>query len=245
MPLRSIYVTTSWDDGHPLDLRLAELLVKYDLPATFYIPLRSERCVVTPIQIRELSRYFEIGGHTMTHCDLTAIPREAARREIADCRIAIEEITGAPCTSFCFPMGRFRRSQLAEVKIAGFRAARTVELMSFAAVRVVDGLAVIPTTLQAFPAGYSTVARNSLKRLHPMMLIRYMRLKGNDWVATAAAAMEHIVDYGGAFHIWGHSWEIAELHEWGNLERLFKLLADYRASASFVNNGALVDAVRA
>ena len=38
-----ILITTSWDDGHPLDLRLAELLHKYDVPATFYIPV-SEKC---------------------------------------------------------------------------------------------------------------------------------------------------------------------------------------------------------
>jgi putative transposase len=32
-------VTTSWDDGHPLDLKLAELLKKYDIPATLYMPM--------------------------------------------------------------------------------------------------------------------------------------------------------------------------------------------------------------
>lgn len=32
-------VTTSWDDGHPSDLKLAELLKRYDVPATFYIPI--------------------------------------------------------------------------------------------------------------------------------------------------------------------------------------------------------------
>jgi peptidoglycan/xylan/chitin deacetylase (PgdA/CDA1 family) len=32
-------VTTSWDDGHPLDLKLAELLKKYDVPATLYMPM--------------------------------------------------------------------------------------------------------------------------------------------------------------------------------------------------------------
>ena len=30
-------VTTSWDDGHKLDLKLAKLLKKYGVPATFYI----------------------------------------------------------------------------------------------------------------------------------------------------------------------------------------------------------------
>jgi peptidoglycan-N-acetylglucosamine deacetylase len=30
-------VTTSWDDGHKLDLKLARLLQKYNIAATFYI----------------------------------------------------------------------------------------------------------------------------------------------------------------------------------------------------------------
>ncbi len=30
-------VTTSWDDGHKLDLKLAHLLQKYNMPATFYV----------------------------------------------------------------------------------------------------------------------------------------------------------------------------------------------------------------
>ena len=32
---RVAYITTSWDDGHPLDFRVAELLAKYGLPGTF------------------------------------------------------------------------------------------------------------------------------------------------------------------------------------------------------------------
>ena len=36
--MKQTYITTSWDDGHPLDLRVAELLTKYGLHGTFYIP---------------------------------------------------------------------------------------------------------------------------------------------------------------------------------------------------------------
>src|SRR5438477_127046 len=31
-------LTTSWDDGHVLDFKVADLLSKYDLTGTFYIP---------------------------------------------------------------------------------------------------------------------------------------------------------------------------------------------------------------
>ena len=32
------FMTTSWDDGHPLDYRIAEMLQEYGLRGTFYIP---------------------------------------------------------------------------------------------------------------------------------------------------------------------------------------------------------------
>ena len=39
LPSEQPIVTTSWDDGHPLDVRLAELLSSYGVPGTFYLPL--------------------------------------------------------------------------------------------------------------------------------------------------------------------------------------------------------------
>jgi peptidoglycan/xylan/chitin deacetylase (PgdA/CDA1 family) len=241
---RSAYVTTSWDDGHPLDLRLAELLCKYDLPATFYIPLHNERAVLTPAHVRELSAMFEIGAHTVHHCDLRAVPNDMARREITDCKTALEQIIGHPCTAFCFPKGRFHQHHLAHIRDAGYRLVRTVELMSLAMPRIQGGLAIMPTSLQAAPAGFSTFARNSLKRLHPANLFRYVRYHKSDWAATAEAVLEHVLKCGGVFHLWGHSWEIEELGQWQNVERVFALLAQCKGQAMFVDNTKLADEAR-
>ena len=42
------YLTISVDDGHPTDFKSAELLARYGLKATFYIPARNpEREVMT------------------------------------------------------------------------------------------------------------------------------------------------------------------------------------------------------
>ena len=35
--MKKTIVTTSWDDGHKLDLKLAALLKKYNIKGTFYI----------------------------------------------------------------------------------------------------------------------------------------------------------------------------------------------------------------
>jgi peptidoglycan/xylan/chitin deacetylase (PgdA/CDA1 family) len=61
-------ITTSWDDGHPLDYKLVALLEKYDIKATFYIPLANvENNVMERSQMKDISNYHEIGGHTVNH----------------------------------------------------------------------------------------------------------------------------------------------------------------------------------
>lgn len=50
-------ITTSWDDGHLLDLKLAGLLQKYDIPATFYVTIENfERQGMTSQEIREIAQ---------------------------------------------------------------------------------------------------------------------------------------------------------------------------------------------
>jgi hypothetical protein len=41
------YITTSWDDGHPSDLRVAELLIKHGLRGTFYVPMTAQTATLT------------------------------------------------------------------------------------------------------------------------------------------------------------------------------------------------------
>jgi peptidoglycan/xylan/chitin deacetylase (PgdA/CDA1 family) len=64
--------TTSWDDGTIHDLRLAELLAKYDLPATFYIARKHEYGYLQEKDIAGLGQYFEIGAHTLNHVVLSS-----------------------------------------------------------------------------------------------------------------------------------------------------------------------------
>ena len=55
------YVTISVDDGHPTDLRSVDLLHKYGLKATFYVPgANGDRTVMKACEIREIDRQFEV-----------------------------------------------------------------------------------------------------------------------------------------------------------------------------------------
>src|SRR5690349_264179 len=65
--VKSVVLTTSWDDGHRSDLRLARMLSEYGLKATFYISPQNHEFagsdLLTPQEIRDLSCDFEIGAH--------------------------------------------------------------------------------------------------------------------------------------------------------------------------------------
>jgi peptidoglycan-N-acetylglucosamine deacetylase len=236
-----LYITTSWDDGHPLDLRVAELLHKYDLRATFYIPIENERPVLKSSEVRALSAEFEIGAHTVHHCDLLTMPENRIYGEIADCKSTLEQICGCECTAFCFPRGHFRWSHVRHVRDAGYRTARTVELMSLEMPLMRDGVAMMATTVQAGPMGFLKVARNSLKRLRPGNLFRHMLYGNSDWVATAERVLEHVLSCGGVFHFWGHSWEVDQMGQWQNLERVLATLSQCKGRAVFTDNTGLTD----
>src|SRR5215470_6096285 len=108
----SLTMTTSWDDGHPLDFRIAELLDRYGLTGTFYVPRQAETKVMSTTQIQELSRRFEIGAHTLDHVRLHDVGEAEARRQMIASRTWVENITGKACKVFCFPGGEFHRKQL-------------------------------------------------------------------------------------------------------------------------------------
>jgi hypothetical protein len=236
--------TTSWDDGHPADLRLAEMLAKYRWPATFYIPRCAERGRLSDTAVRELASAFEVGAHTLSHCDLTRVSVDQAAREITESKDWIEQVTGKPCDMFCFPMGRFRTNQLSLVKQAGYAGARTVELMSLAPPRSKKGVLLMPTTVQAFPHSPVSYLKNISKRLAGHNLWNYLRYGSRgDWSTAARSLFSVAAHRHGIFHLWGHSWEIEEQGGWKALEEVFQYLSPYAAKASGVTNGEICAAV--
>ena len=64
-------ITTSWDDGHPLDFRVAEMLSRHNLRGTFYVPRTADNATMSAAEVRELGASFELGAHTLAHVDLT------------------------------------------------------------------------------------------------------------------------------------------------------------------------------
>ena len=116
------FITTSWDDGHPLDLRLAAMLAGRGVRGTFYVTCEPVNFpVMTGGQMRSLRRMgMEVGSHTVTHAVLTHLDHRQALEELRTSKMRLEDRLGDPVTSFCYPKGEFNR------RVRGWAARRAI-----------------------------------------------------------------------------------------------------------------------
>ena len=240
MSTPAVTVTTSWDDGHCLDLRLAGLLAHHDLPGTFYIAPRNvelrEPDRLTPAQIGELAEDFEIGGHTLSHLPLTELPERRAWEEIRSGKTELEDTTGRPLTSFCYPLGRYRRRDVRLVAQAGFRLARTVTRSSLATGDLLE----LATTVNAYRHLVDGPLAVRLALGSPRRTARYF----SSWDALAMRWFDLCLASGGVFHLWGHSWEVDARGDWERLERVLTHISRV-PGVRYVTNGQLAEAPEA
>jgi peptidoglycan/xylan/chitin deacetylase (PgdA/CDA1 family) len=216
----TVSLTTSWDDGHPFDSRVAELLAKYGFQGTFYVPCRNSegRRVMSADELRALGSAFEIGGHTLDHVRLHGLSADEARRQIRDGKQQLEDTLGGPVRGFCYPGGVHDASSRVLVRDAGFEYARTVD--NFHAGPTADRFRV-PTTIQLFPHSRWTYVKNFARRgawrSRAPLVAEAMRARSLDELLVRL--LDHVLGRGGVFHLWGHSWELDDNGLWPVLER--------------------------
>jgi peptidoglycan-N-acetylglucosamine deacetylase len=235
--MRDRYVTISVDDGYPADIKVADLLHKFNLQATFYVPARNaEHAVMGAAEIRQLSQRFEIGAHTYNHVALAGLPDELASSEIADGKKWLEEVLGTVVSSFCYPKGKFNASTVALVRKAGFQGARTCLF-----------------NLHEFPKdpfrwGLSTHAGNhtvAIQLRHAILEQNFVGIRNffscynasTDWQSHFRCALDQVQKQGGIAHLYLHSWEIEESGEWEKLEAVLNSISDRNLKP--VTNGEL------
>lgn len=110
-----------WSDALPV-------LAAHDFVATSYVisGFIGQRNYMTADQVTALSQIgFEIGSHTVSHADLTQLPPDRLRAELADSRARLEQLTSGPVLDFCYPAGRFNQAVVDAVKAAGYVSATT------------------------------------------------------------------------------------------------------------------------
>ncbi|RJG05768.1 hypothetical protein D3870_06835 [Noviherbaspirillum cavernae] len=229
--------TFSTDDGHPSDMKMAELLSKHGLNGTFYIPIRNceGHAVLSPSQIEEIGRQFEIGSHTYDHCYLQHVDIWDAYYQIAEGKKQLENLLGKEVAGFCYPGGKYRQRDIDLVKACGFKYARTTMNLRF---DIGDKLFEIPTTVQFYPHDRSVYFRNfaeagSWLGRHDGLRLALMH---DDWIERLFALFEYACVHGDLFHLWGHSREIDELDAWRALDEFFAHVASKVAQQNRVNN---------
>jgi peptidoglycan-N-acetylglucosamine deacetylase len=233
--MNTVIVTTSWDDGHKLDLKLARLLKKYGITATFYISPKDREFVSDDLldikEIKDLSNEFEIGAHTMTHPLLTHINSDNARQEIVDSKAWLEKFTGKKVQCFCYPAGAYTAEHVNIIKNTGFIYARTVRRFLL---KKPHNYYEADTAIHAY-RHWSDMIR--IFRFAGFNLFNFWRYLTN-WDSLAKAMFDQIIESGGVFHLWGHSWEIDSKGDWARLETVLAYISG-RSDVQYITNGEL------
>ena len=108
--VRGLDVAVTFDDGWAGSVdNAAETLEAHGRTAILFVTsgLIGRRHFANAAKLREAadSGLFEVGGHGVTHRLLGTLPFAEAKREMADCKDAIEQAVGRPVTAFAAPGG--------------------------------------------------------------------------------------------------------------------------------------------
>lgn len=197
----------SFDDGTVDDLRIAELVEKYDIYAIFYFPVHSQlvnepkgRQSLNSSQRKEIAINHEIGSHTVNHPLLTRIPIKQAYDEIFLSKQLLEEEFDTNITTFAYPRGYANPEIQNLVKEAGYQNARGVNV------------------------GYIHESENQFYT-QPSVHVACQRKEygGQKWLDYALNLLEEAIRTpDSVYHLFGHSWEISQNDGWHDLEELLK-----------------------
>lgn len=233
-------VTTSWDDGAEHDVKIADRLRSRNLPGTFYIPISpyDGRPSLSHAQLRSLlSEGFEIGAHGFSHKHLWGLSAQELDAEIAPCKPALEDILGTEVGMFCYPRGRYDAKVMRALEGAGYSGARTVRML---ATSLEFNPFEMSTTLQAFPHRTSSYLKNIARaRFRGIQSCFAYRSSLGNWIELGKKIFDSVLENGGVWHLYGHSWEIEELNLWSELEKMLDYVSG-REGVTYVSNGELL-----
>src|SRR5439155_5874242 len=214
-------VTTSWDDGHRSDMKIAKLLCERAIAGTFYIPGNEvTRSSLLGAELRGLvSKGLEIGAHTVSHQNMLRLDPDELTREVVNSKDILEQAIGSRVSMFCYPMGRYNRKVIRELQRAGYDGARTTRMfctnLKFPPFEM-------PTTLQAYSHTAGEYLRNVVRSPNMHRFFTYVteRHRCRNWVKLGQRLFDRILDEGGMWHLYGHSWEIDSRGLWDDLREM-------------------------
>ncbi len=122
-------VVLTFDDGYADAYEVAApVLAEGGMVGTFFLisGCMEQAGYLSWAQAAELTRMgMEIGNHSATHPDLTALDRAAQRDEIEGAAAAIEAALGTRPQVFCYPLGRYSTTTVSLLQETGHRVAVT------------------------------------------------------------------------------------------------------------------------
>jgi peptidoglycan/xylan/chitin deacetylase (PgdA/CDA1 family) len=237
-----VIVTTSWDDGDPADLKVAELLESRNIPGTFYVPITYEgRPLLTPAELRSLvAGRCEIGAHGLSHRLLPTLNDQELTSEVADCKNILEQTLSREVHMFCYPRGRYDARVLQRADQSGYIGARTARML-----RIDRHFArfEMPTTVQAYPHTNFRYLRNIVRSRTSAGAFNYFSsCYGKDWVTVGKRLFDEALLSRGYWHLYGHSWEIESLGLWTHLTELLDYVA-HRPETIYATNSDVINLI--
>jgi peptidoglycan/xylan/chitin deacetylase (PgdA/CDA1 family) len=140
-PLPPKPVVITFDDGYSNFSHALEVLNRYQLPATMFVPtayiggtsswLSSPPLADMPImswsQLNEIrDAGVEVGGHAHVHRPLDELSRDAVRDDVRRCKQILEDGLGVEVAAFAYPHGYFSARVRSEIVAAGYEYACAV-----------------------------------------------------------------------------------------------------------------------
>ncbi len=208
-------VTFSYDDGVTQDIRLIELLNKYDLKCTFnlnsellgkngWLMREGQRIAhykIQPQDVKEIYAGHEVAVHTLTHPNLTQQTDGEVIRQVEQDRLNLSELVGYEVIGMAYPCGGVNNDDRVAKLIkenTGVRYSRTI------------------TSTGSFDI------QENLYRFNPTVYHRDME----DMKALAEKFVSLETDKPQVYYLWGHSYEMDfDNNCWSKLEEVFQILA--------------------
>ena len=194
-------IVQCWDDGVLDDIRLIEILRRYDAKASFNLNMGTHPSIrkaswmfrdVKEVwklgkgELRDVYEGFTIANHSYKHLNLPSVPIDEAIEDIRVGRDALEQYFGCPVTGFVYPCGLHDADIENAVREAGHIYARTTKNVDC-----------------VFPPD------------EPMAFHSNCHFAAADFMDRFERALEesHPV-----FYFWGHSYEMITDDDWAEME---------------------------
>ncbi len=209
-------ITFSYDDCVTQDIRMTQLLNKYNLKSTFNVnsELLGKRGILTrndqyisfyrmhPDDVRKIYDGHEIAVHTLTHPNLTRLDENEIIRQVETDRLNLSDLVGYEVVGMAYPCGGVNNDdRVADIikKYTGIKYSRTI------------------TTTGSFDL------QENLYRFDPTAY----QLDFDKLMQLGKQFIEMETDTPKIFYIWGHAFEMDYGADyWVKLEEFFKLISN-------------------